>query len=443
MRQPIKALKLAIIGGFLVLLMVAAAACDDPEPTATPSALPSATATAAPTVTPTKDPSPTPTPLSVEALVEATAASMWADSSARIEADITGTIRVTGEEEGAGEEGATLEMSMVGDYQAPDRTRLNISLTIEGDDLEADYISIANETYVHVPLIDIWKVSEPSDGIDLREILRLDPEGMKNLALIGEEELDGEKVYHLKGSLAGDAGGLLNSVHRALAGVTLLGEVVVEAEFWIGAGDFLVRRTIQNVDVELSSDIGEGGELHLELDMRVSDHGDPVDIQAPDVESALGTGPGFSETQSATPIPAPTATPVPAITIPPPSPTPTPAPEPTPTPAPLATIDMQHATLETLQEAGHPVEGPTQHTFRLNPERPAGLTNAPEPLGSGYYALWGEPSSRRIPHSGNLTAGWPYVPSCPTGNDNFNLPTLPYLVASHDSMCLADTRSTL
>ena len=48
---------------------------------------------------------------------------------------------------------------------------------------------------------------------------------------------------------------------------------------------------------------------------------------------------------------------------------------------------MQHVTLETLQEAGYVVWGPTQHTFRLNPERPAGLTNGPEPLGSGYYAL--------------------------------------------------------
>ena len=91
--------------------------------------------------------------------------------------------------------------------------------------------------------------------------------------LIGEEELDGEKVYHLRGSLASDAGGLLNSVSGALVGMTPLGEVVVEVEFWIGVGDFLVRRTIQNIDIELSSDIGEGGELNLELDMRLSDYG--------------------------------------------------------------------------------------------------------------------------------------------------------------------------
>ena len=211
----------------------------------------------------------------------------------------------------------------------------------EGNDFEADYTTIANETYIQVPGTDIWQVSDSSDGLDLRETLRLDAEGMENLMLIGVEELSGEKVYqvyHLRGFLASDAGGLLNSAHGALVGVTPIGEVVVEAEFWIGVEDFLVRRTIQNIDIELSSDIVEGDDLNLELDMRLSDYGEPVDIQAPDVESALGTGPEYSE---ATPIPAPTATPVPAITIPSPSPTPVPTPEPTPTPSPLATIDIQ------------------------------------------------------------------------------------------------------
>ena len=61
--------------------------------------------------------------------------------------------------------------------------------------------------------------------------------------------------------LASDAGGLLNSVPGALVGMTPIGEVVVEVEFWIGVGDLLVRRTIQNISVEPSSDISEGGEL--------------------------------------------------------------------------------------------------------------------------------------------------------------------------------------
>ena len=296
----------------MILLMIVAVACDDPEPTAAPTTATTATVTT---------PEPSPKPVSVEALGEATAASMRALESAHIEGHITMTARVTGEE-------GTVEMSMLGDYQAPDRTRLSVSLTMEGNDFQADYTTIANETYIQVQGTDVWQVSDSSDGLDLRETLRFDPEGVENLVLIGEEELDGEKVYHLRGFLAGDAGGLLNSAPGALVWMTPLGEVVVEVELWIGIGDFLVRRTVQYIDIELSSDITEGGELNLKLDMRLSDYGDPVDIQAPDVESALGTGPGYSET---TPIPAPTATPVPAIAIPP-------TPESTPTPAPTAKL---------------------------------------------------------------------------------------------------------
>ena len=70
MRQPIKAPKLAIIGGFLALLMVAAAACDDPQSTATseptntfiPTSTHTPTPTERPPLTPTGTPMPTNTP---------------------------------------------------------------------------------------------------------------------------------------------------------------------------------------------------------------------------------------------------------------------------------------------------------------------------------------------------------------------------------------------
>ena len=154
-------------------------------------------------------------------------------------------------------------MRVTGDYQSPDRTRLSISLTFRGNDFVADYITIANETYIQVPGTDISQVSDSWDGLDLRETLRFDPDSMENLVLIGEEDLDGEKVYHLKGSLASDAEGLLNSVPGSLVMVIPIGGVLVGAEFWIGVEDFLVRRTIQNIDIELSSDMGKRGEWSL------------------------------------------------------------------------------------------------------------------------------------------------------------------------------------
>ena len=170
---------------------------------------------------------------------------------------------------------------------------------------------------------------------------------MGNLGLIGEEELYGEKVYHLSGFLASDAGGLLNSVPGAFVEMTPMGEVAVEVEFWIGVGDFLVRRTIQNIDIELSSNTSESGDLNLELDMGLSDYGEPVDILVP--ECTLG--PGYSETQAATPMPVHSNTPVPAIPIPP-TPEDTPTFSPTPRqeaiPPPIVIDrDSQYSVLST------------------------------------------------------------------------------------------------
>ena len=216
-----------------------------------------------------------------------------------------------------------------------------ISLTIQGNVFEADYITIANETYIQVLETDIWQVSDSSDGLDLRETLRFDPDGMENLVLIGEGELDGENVYHLKGLLASDAGGLLNSVPGSLVMVTPMGEVIVGVEFWIGVEDFLVRRTIQDIYMELSSDTGEGGELSLELDMRLSGYGDSVDIQPPNMEST--SGPGASESQSVTPIPV-IVPPTPEVTATPPLPR--------PTSEPWAVIDLTERLLWSYETVG-------------------------------------------------------------------------------------------
>ena len=201
------------------------------------------------------------------------------------------------------------------------------------------------------------EVSESTDGLDLRETLRFDPKGMQNLVLIREEELDGEKVYHLKGLLASDAEGLLNPVPGSLAVITPIREVMVEAEFWIGVEDFLIRRTVQNVYMELSSDAGERGELSLELDMRLADYGKSVDILAQNIKSASGTR--ASGSQEAVPLPA-TATPVLVVTAPPtaevtastPSPVATVAPASTSTLEPWTEIDLSAGLLWSYESDG-------------------------------------------------------------------------------------------
>ena len=84
MRQPIKAPKLAIIGGFLALLMVAAAACDDPQSTATSEPTNTFIPTSTHTPTPTERPSltPTGTPMPTSGLTPAPTNTLAVDPTA-------------------------------------------------------------------------------------------------------------------------------------------------------------------------------------------------------------------------------------------------------------------------------------------------------------------------------------------------------------------------
>ena len=60
LRRRIGVSTFGVIGGLLVLLMVAAAGCDNAKPTPTPAPKPTATPTLEPTATPTVQPTPTP-----------------------------------------------------------------------------------------------------------------------------------------------------------------------------------------------------------------------------------------------------------------------------------------------------------------------------------------------------------------------------------------------
>ena len=277
MRRRLKVHKLGIIGGLLVLLMMVSVACEGPKPTATPTEVPTATATTAPTMTPTPEPSPT--PLLVEALVEATAAAMRALKSSHVEADYTATLRVDDVEDGL------IEMSMAGDLQAPDRAQIEMKMNVEEEDTETEFIIVANETYVRFPGTNIWHHYPTEDPVmpDLREALRFNPDEVADFALIGEEDLDGEQVYYLRGSLNFEGGGPLGDVPTTVDENSLLGEVVGEVEYWIGVADFLVRKSVHHVVVAVSPSVDEGAGMRLMLVITLSDYGKPVSIQAPEV----------------------------------------------------------------------------------------------------------------------------------------------------------------
>ena len=97
---------------------------------------------------------------------------------------------------------------------------------------------------------------------------------VEGFTLVGEERLDGERVYHLKGPVSGEALADLLDDSQVENGE---GEV----EYWIGIEDFLVRKT--GIQVELPVDDSGADTFKMQVVMTLSDYGKSVDIQAPEL----------------------------------------------------------------------------------------------------------------------------------------------------------------
>ena len=106
------------------------------------------------------------------------------------------------------------------------------------------------------------------------------PATEEHFVLVGEEELDGEPVFRLKGK----AGAV--TLPNETSATDLVNRVV---EYWVGASDFLVRRAVLNSEASFSvptfSDqlVRETVRQTSEIVVTLSDFGKVVDIHAPDV----------------------------------------------------------------------------------------------------------------------------------------------------------------
>ena len=258
-----------LVTGVIAPTAVLGAACSElqPEPTPTP----------APTVTPTPTPSPTPAPkpilVSAEELFNASTAAMLDVDSLHFDTDALLNLEV--------QQGVTLEIpaSVTGDFQSPDRVKGSLSLTLAFITIQSQFIGIGNTIYMTHPETGEWLVFTGGSSFiqNPRDLIGVQASRLKDLTLVGEEELDGARLYHLKAT--------------ALAG-TFRGTVgEFEVSFWIGIDDGLLAK----VAVEGELDFGEddpffGGILTgtgtLTLTANFSDFGKSVSIEPPEVEPA-------------------------------------------------------------------------------------------------------------------------------------------------------------
>ncbi len=247
-------------------------------PTATPSPTPSPIPIPTPTPSPTATPEPTPAavlalppdaPSAIEILAASFAAmeavqSMHLEMVAEIKIDSGGTE-------------TNLPIKLVGDFQAPDRVRSSLSVSLGFFSIEVETIAIGDDVYTTDPLTGAWSLSSeaafafpaPADFATGTDLALLDP------ILLGIGELDGGKVFRLSGAPPPDIFGT--------------GEVLSDAEFWIGVDDFLIRKITAEAEVGLDAisgalgDVGISGPATISLTITISDYGKQFVIEAPEL----------------------------------------------------------------------------------------------------------------------------------------------------------------
>ena len=132
---------------------------------------------------------------------------MEAIESGHVETDIT--MEIVGEL--AGETPVALEARVVGEFRKPDRNYFTMTMTTGGISVELETIVIGSDSYQKNPVTGAWEAL-PVSPTPFGNIVAFGafntnfaPEVADGFTVVGEEQLDGERVYYLKGPVSGEA----------------------------------------------------------------------------------------------------------------------------------------------------------------------------------------------------------------------------------------------
>lgn len=177
-------------------------------------------------------------------------------------------------------------LTLVGDFQAPDRMEGTITISMLGFTVEMEVISIGDAAYGTNPETGEWEfgfevASEwlPSNYTSIRQT------EVANLEYIGEETLNGTPVHHLTGTASSQAfGGFFSGMEGSL-----------QVEFWIGVEDGRLNQSAVQGDVLLTDSSGlpfgeaAGGTANIAMTIHFSEFGKSVVIEAPELTIAFSS----------------------------------------------------------------------------------------------------------------------------------------------------------
>ena len=183
--------------------------------------------------------------------------------------------------------GFTIPVEMIGDFQAPDRSRGSLSMNIILFKVETEFVNIGEDSYSTDPDTGEWTTGSANGVFFGNPADFADPEFLESagsfadLIVAGIEDLNGIQTYHLVGRLSEEEADAAGAEDFA-------------TEFWIGVEDSRFRQVsfAGELDAEdLVTDDLPVGDLDVS-DSRFSavltftDYDKPVNIVAPDLPVA-------------------------------------------------------------------------------------------------------------------------------------------------------------
>ncbi|MEK6207712.1 MAG: hypothetical protein AABM32_08735 [Chloroflexota bacterium] len=181
----------------------------------------------------------------------------------------------------------SFDFKMTGDAEMPDKARLTTQMSLLGQSLSVDTVTIGGRTFSKGLAGDDWTETPAGDpqGAILDPLGQTDLSAVVTVTEVDRPEIDGRKTRHL--SYAIDQGKLLEKMKDSQSGSTPGLNVATAAgkgEVWIRTDDNQIVRQLVKLSMEMDGDLGIPGAspatgkstFDISFDLKFTQIGEPI-----------------------------------------------------------------------------------------------------------------------------------------------------------------------
>jgi hypothetical protein len=182
----------------------------------------------------------------------------------------------------------SFDFIMTGDAEVPDKARLNMQMSVLGQPLSVDTITIGGRTFTKGLQGDTWTEGDSTDPTTsgmLDPLGQTDLSGVVSVTEIDRPEVDGRKTRHLKYTV--DAQKVLDKMQSS-SGPTSFKPSNMNGggEVWVRTDDTQIVRQLVKMSFDIEGDMGFApsgtsapsgkGTFEMSFDLRFSQIGQPI-----------------------------------------------------------------------------------------------------------------------------------------------------------------------